>query len=191
MEWDKSKDARHFFHDSYGEAFNLPNPMPDFAAYFPVYVSNEVLETRGSLLSRHPLIGLNRHSFSALSEDECYTNFQKEILLQLHAAGLTPMAVTLNQEVSKADSRMGYPWFVCEIKKDAEDQESVYCRAANAASVALCMFENAARYEPNKLRQQHIPPLPVMTAFGEKVKIWVAYLELEHGTRYFVSRPIP
>lgn len=53
-----------------------------------------------------------------------------------------------------------------------------YNQAANAASTALTMFENLAKYAEPERDGQHIPAVVAITSVGADTKVWLAYSDL-------------
>ena len=53
--------------------------------------------------------------------------------------------------------------------------EIVCCQASNAASCALQLHRQLAKYTTPLVDQAHIPPIPTVTTIGASVTIWIAY----------------
>ncbi|KAI9148839.1 hypothetical protein HJFPF1_10881 [Paramyrothecium foliicola] len=75
-----------------------------------------------------------------------------------------------------------FPWLIVEHKEGAEDRSKrakaeafCYCQAANASSAALMLLQSASEYAEEGPDGQCVPPIPVITTIGEKVRIWIAW----------------
>jgi hypothetical protein len=132
-----------------------------------------------------------------------FQNFTVEILGQLLFEGLIPSPTSCfrtevtnrirggNWRALAEHKRICFPWAIIELKPEAKRAHQCYRQAANAASIALCMFERLAKFADVQVEAQHIPPVITLTFVGQVVRLWIAYSTLdESGQRHHVCQSI-
>ncbi|KAH7304295.1 hypothetical protein B0I35DRAFT_445485 [Stachybotrys elegans] len=157
------------------ERLELTVPKPDRMLSFPIY---------------------NTKNANRLSRDEDHwrwkgtpvvtENFSLEVLEQLwnNGKGLCSSPFDIYSKAKAGNHRSKdtyrpkdhqcFPWLVVEHKK-ATNAEFCYCQAANASSAALMLLESAAQYAETRYDGLLVPPIPVITTVGKRVRVWIAW----------------
>ena len=76
------------------------------------------------------------------------------------------------------DHLLCFPFAVIELKHQMVGQtreQQCYYQAANAASMALKLFEKLYSLADEQWSNYHIPPVVAFTCIGPKVRLWIAY----------------
>jgi hypothetical protein len=110
-------------------------------------------------------------------------SFSWSNLKMLHKNGLRPTPFRVfNKEPREKDLKC-YPWLIVEYKKEKYTsfererlEETVCCQAANGSASAVKLNQIAARYTVELPDEAHVPPIPIVTTVGPKVKVWITYL---------------
>ncbi|VTT62892.1 unnamed protein product [Fusarium fujikuroi] len=168
-------------------------PKPDYAFYLPMYHLSTNSHIPG--ITDHRAREWPKEPTPSLVESFSWSN-----LKMLYKNGLrsTPFRV-FNEEPREKDLKC-YPWLLVEYKKEKYTsfernrlEETVCCQAANGSASAIKLNQIAARYTIELPDEAHVPPIPVVTTVGPKVKVWITYLArdcmvLQQGRYLWSSR---
>jgi hypothetical protein len=78
-----------------------------------------------------------------------------------------------------------YPWLIAEFKRENDSlMEEVCCQGANASACAVNLNRIAARYATKRSQDQQVPPIPVITTIGARVKAWIMYFSRDFEAPY-------
>ncbi|KAF5572774.1 Zn(II)Cys6 transcriptional activator [Fusarium pseudoanthophilum] len=151
-------------------------PKPDYAFYLPMYHLNTNFHIPG--ITDHRAREWHKASTPSLVE-----SFSWATLKMLYENGLRPTPFRVfNKEPREKDLKC-YPWLLVEYKKEKytffdrqQLEETVCCQAANGSASAIKLNQIAARYTIELPDEAHVPPIPVVTTVGPKVKVWITYL---------------
>jgi hypothetical protein len=149
-------------------------PKPDYACFLPIYH----LEADPKIPQAYSSEGRNWHQSSnhALVEQFSWT-----LLKKLRSYGLEPTPFKIFHAKPRESSLKCYPWLIVEHKKESNEsdehslREAVYCQATNAAACAIQLNVQAAKYAIKSAECAQVPPIPVITTIGPKVKVWIMY----------------
>ncbi|KAF4952733.1 hypothetical protein FGADI_6485 [Fusarium gaditjirri] len=159
-------------------------PKPDYAFYLPMY--HLTTESRIPEITDHRAREWHKAPTPSLVESFSWSN-----LKMLHKNGLRPTPFRVfNKEPREKDLKC-FPWLLVEYKKEKYTsfererlEETVSCQAANGSASAIKLNQIAARYTIELPDEAHIPPIPVVTTVGPKVKVWITYLAKDCMVRY-------
>ncbi|KAF5588032.1 uncharacterized protein FSUBG_11620 [Fusarium subglutinans] len=151
-------------------------PKPDYAFYLPMYHLSANSYIPG--ITDHRAREWHKAPTPSLVESFSWSN-----LKMLHENGLRPTPFRVfNKEPREKDLKC-YPWLLVEYKKEKyglferqQLEETVCCQAANGSASAIKLNQIAARYTIELPDEAHVPPIPVVTTVGPKVKVWITYL---------------
>jgi hypothetical protein len=119
----------------------------------------------------------HQNSIPSIVEPFSWSLFQE---LFEHGLRPTPFGV-LGQKTKKpkepsTQDLKCYPWLIVEFKiEDDSLMEEVCCQGANASACAVNLNLIAAKYATKQAQDEQVPPIPVITTAGTKVKVWIMY----------------
>ncbi|KAF4126547.1 hypothetical protein GMORB2_0283 [Geosmithia morbida] len=157
-------------------------PKPDYACFLPLYHLEVMLPKIAEPKARQ----WNRHLHHNLGEP-----FSWSCLRQLASKGLRPTPFRDMPENPEDSNLKGFPWLIVEHKKENEDEEQVASQAANGSACAVGLNRITAKYELQLPRHAQVPPIPVVTTVGSKVKVWITYFGTDLKVRVRESRDSP
>ncbi|KAG7423846.1 hypothetical protein Forpi1262_v015160 [Fusarium oxysporum f. sp. raphani] len=151
-------------------------PKPDYAFYLPMYHLSA--DSHIPEITDHRAREWHKAPTPSLVESFSWSN-----LKMLHKNGLRPTPFRVfNKEPREKDLKC-YPWLIVEYKKEKYTsfererlEETVCCQAANGSASAVKLNQIAARYTVELPDEAHVPPIPIVTTVGPKVKVWITYL---------------
>ncbi|KAF4947784.1 hypothetical protein FSARC_13889 [Fusarium sarcochroum] len=140
-------------------------PKPDYAFYFPIH------HLSGG--SRQPAIADPKHrQWHPNSKSTLVESFSWSLFDELFEFGLQPTPFRAFGKEPELEKLKCYPWLIVEFKReDMARLEEVCCQAANDSASAVKLNQIAARYAAKRGDEEQIPPIPVMTTIGPRVKV--------------------
>ncbi|KAF4490278.1 hypothetical protein FAGAP_10943 [Fusarium agapanthi] len=155
---------------------NVKCPKPDYAFYLPMYHLNTNSRIPG--ITNHRDREWHKTPTPSIMESFSWPN-----LKMLYKDGLRPTPFRVFHKEPREKDLKCYPWLLVEYKKEKytnherqQLEETVCCQAANGSASAIKLNHIAARYAIELPDGSHIPPIPVVTTVGPKVKVWITYL---------------
>ncbi|KAF5243200.1 hypothetical protein FANTH_8298 [Fusarium anthophilum] len=155
---------------------NVKCPKPDYAFYLPMYHLNTNSRIPGT--TNHKDRQWHKTPTPSIMESFSWSN-----LKMLYKDGLRPTPFRVFHKEPREKDLKCYPWLLVEYKKEKytiyerlQLEETVCCQAANGSASAIKLNQIAARYAIELPDGSHIPPIPVVTTVGPKVKVWITYL---------------
>lgn len=144
-----------------------------------------------------PIQEADQRAVMGFRNDSSFGNYAREQLTKLTTQGLrcelhVPSSVdeTMAQSASKEPQphKVCFPWGIFEaygVFKSSEANDvsfaSPISQVSAAASTALSMFENLAKFADEKHGGQHIPPVIAITSVGANTTVWLAYNDIVDG----------
>ncbi|KAF5554655.1 Zn(II)2Cys6 transcription factor [Fusarium mexicanum] len=151
-------------------------PKPDYAFYLPMYHLNNNSRIPG--IANHKDREWHKTPTPSIMESFSWSN-----LKMLYKDGLRPTPFRVFHKEPREKDLKCYPWLLVEYKKEKytnherlQLEETVCCQAANGSASAIKLNQIAARYAIELPDGSHIPPIPLVTTVGSKVKVWITYL---------------
>ncbi|KAH7312586.1 hypothetical protein B0I35DRAFT_437331 [Stachybotrys elegans] len=157
----------------HSEAFNSEKtPKPDCAFYLPMYNLDSA--------PRNPLSGNDTWQWHESPNTSLVEPFSWSVLKALSEHGLKPTPFRPFRHQPTEAMLKCYPWFIVEHKKSIYDRNSrpeevVCCQALNASACAVQLNKIASKYAVELANDAQVPPTPVMTTVGSRVKIWITH----------------
>ncbi|KAI6777465.1 hypothetical protein HG530_001410 [Fusarium avenaceum] len=117
----------------------------------------------------------HKNSIPSMVEPFSWSLFQE---LFEHGLRPTPFS-TLGKKAKKSkgpstEDLKCYPWLIVEFKSEDDSlMEEVCCQGANASACAVNLNRIAAKYATEEAEDGQVPPIPVITTVGPKVKAWI------------------
>lgn len=119
--------------------------------------------------------------------------FSWSLFQELFEHGLRPTPFsTLGKKAKKSKGPSTkdlkcYPWLIVEFKTEDDFlMEEVCCQGANASACAVNLNRIAAKYTTEEAEDAQVPPIPVITTVGPKVKAWITYFSRDFKAPYDV-----
>ncbi|KAH6950235.1 hypothetical protein DER45DRAFT_92938 [Fusarium avenaceum] len=119
--------------------------------------------------------------------------FSWSLFQELFEHGLRPTPFsTLGKKAKKSKGPSTkdlkfYPWLIIEFKTEDDSlMEEVCCQGANASACAVNLNRIAAKYTTEEAEDAQVPPIPVITTVGPKVKTWITYFSRDFKAPYDV-----
>ncbi|KAG5661896.1 hypothetical protein KAF25_004135, partial [Fusarium avenaceum] len=164
----------------------VSQPKPDYCFFLPMYhpkVALQMPHGAGSTSRQW-----HKHSIPSIVEPFSWSLFQ-----ELFEHGLRPTPFnTLGKKAKKSkgpstEDLKCYPWLIVEFKTEDDSlMEEVCCQGANASACAVNLNRIAAKYTTEEAEDGQVPPIPVITTVGPKVKAWITYFSRDFKAPYDV-----
>ncbi|SPJ71774.1 uncharacterized protein FTOL_01502 [Fusarium torulosum] len=164
----------------------VSQPQPDCCFFLPMYQSK--VASQMSHVSKSASRLWHQNSIPSIVEPFSWSLFQE---LFEHGLRPTPFGV-LGQNTKKpkepsTDDLKCYPWLIVEFKhNDDSYMEEVCCQGANGSACAVNLNRIAAKYATKQAQDEQVPPIPVITTVGAKVKVWIMYFSRDFKAPYDV-----
>ncbi|KAM0337696.1 hypothetical protein ACHAPU_011526 [Fusarium lateritium] len=164
----------------------VSQPKPDYCFFLPTYhpkVALQIPHGAGSASRQW-----HKNSIPSIVEPFSWSLFQE---LFEHGLRPTPFS-TLGKKAKRSkgpstEDLKCYPWLIVEFKTEDDSlMEEVCCQGANASACAVNLNRIAAKYTTEEAEDVQVPPIPVITTVGPKVKAWIAYFSRDFKAPYDV-----